>query len=131
MLAHIVYQDIVEAAAWLGRVFGFEENFRYGSPDGIQMFLGEAVIMLQPPRGRLTPAELGYGTLFLTIFVEDVDVHYARTKAAGVKIWEDLHETEYGERQYGVSDLDGHRWLFAKHARDVAPEEWGAVSARR
>jgi hypothetical protein len=23
----------------------------------------------------------------------------------------ELHETEYGERQYGVEDLDGHRWL--------------------
>jgi hypothetical protein len=39
---------------------------------------------------------------------------------------EELHETEYGERQYGVEDIEGHRWLFAKHARDVSPEEWGA-----
>jgi uncharacterized glyoxalase superfamily protein PhnB len=32
-----------------------------------------------------------------------------------------------GERQYGARDLDGHHWLFATHARDVSPDEWGAT----
>jgi hypothetical protein len=40
---------------------------------------------------------------------------------------EDLHETMYGERQYGARDLDGHHWLFSTHARDVSPVEWGAT----
>jgi hypothetical protein len=40
---------------------------------------------------------------------------------------EDLHETMYGERQYGARDLDGHHWLFSTHARDVSPIEWGAT----
>jgi uncharacterized glyoxalase superfamily protein PhnB len=29
----------------------------------------------------------------------------------------------YGEKQYGVEDLEGHRWLFSQHVRDVSPEE--------
>ena len=61
------------------------------------------------------------------MFVEDVDSHFERTKLAGAKIVEDLHETIYGERQYGVEDLDGHHWLFSQHARDVSPDEWGAT----
>ncbi len=36
-------------------------------------------------------------------------------------------KTVYGERQYGLEDLDGHRWLFSQHARDVDPKEWGAT----
>jgi hypothetical protein len=39
---------------------------------------------------------------------------------------EEPHETEYGEFQYAALDLDGHHWLFSRHAMDVAPEEWGA-----
>jgi predicted enzyme related to lactoylglutathione lyase len=39
---------------------------------------------------------------------------------------EDLHETEYGEFQYAAEDLDGHHWLFSRHARDLSPGEWGA-----
>jgi len=32
----------------------------------------------------------------------------------------------YGERQFVAEDLEGHRWLFACHVRDVAPSDWGA-----
>jgi hypothetical protein len=46
-----------------------------------------------------------------------------------VPIVEELNEAAYGEFQYGVEDLDGHHWLFARHARDVNPEDWGAKLA--
>jgi hypothetical protein len=46
-------------------------------------------------------------------------------------IFEDLNETIYGERQYGVEDLGGHRWLFSQHVRDADPAEWGAIIAGR
>ena len=61
------------------------------------------------------------------MFVADVGAHYTRAKAAGATIVEELHETIYGERQYGACDLDGHHWLFSSHARDVSPAEWGAT----
>jgi uncharacterized glyoxalase superfamily protein PhnB len=116
--------------AWLTRAFGFVENYRYGAPDnpdGAQMHLGDAWIMLTRMReGRATPKEAGHATQFLTVFVEDVEAHYARAKAEGAKIFEEPHETIYGEWQFGVEDLGGHRWIFSRHARDVAPEEWGA-----
>jgi uncharacterized glyoxalase superfamily protein PhnB len=61
--------------------------------------------------------------------VDDVDAHFARAKAAGARIVEDMNETMYGERQFGVIDLEGHHWLIAKHVRDVHPSEWGATAA--
>jgi uncharacterized glyoxalase superfamily protein PhnB len=134
VLPHLVYANVAEAGAWLTRVFGFAEHFRYGdpsNPQGMQMRIGEACIMLRTSRqGSASPRQLGQWTQSLTLFVEDVDAHYAHAKAAAAEIIEDLHETEYGERQYGVVDLGGHQWLFARHARDVAPESWGAVVAR-
>jgi uncharacterized glyoxalase superfamily protein PhnB len=134
MLPHITYRDVTEALAWLATTFGFKEHYRYGDPvSGAQMYLGNVYIMLNGARPdvRSSPAELGQGTQSLTIFVDDVDAHYERTKAAGAKIVEELHETCYGERQYGVEDLDGHHWLFSRHARDVSPDEWGAIIADR
>ncbi len=90
------------------------------------MRAGNAWIMVRQARHK-TPRELGFGTQSLTIFVEDVEAHFERAKSSGVAIVEDLHETEYGELQYGAEDLDGHHWLFSRHARDVSPEEWGAT----
>jgi uncharacterized glyoxalase superfamily protein PhnB len=130
VLPHILYRDVAEAVAWLTRVFGFSEHYRYGEPaSGAQMYAGKACIMIKSARGNATPSQLGYGTQSLTIFLEDVDAHFTRTKSAGAKIVEDLQETVYGERQYGVEDLDGHHWLFSQHARDLSPKDWGATIA--
>jgi len=132
ILPHVVYRDVAAAIDWLGRTFGFQEHYRYGAPDGAQLHLGNAYVMLKGARpGWSTPAQLGQATQTLSIFVEDVDAHYEHTRAAGAKIVEELNETAYGERQYVAEDPEGHRWLFAQHARDVAPEEWGATVAGR
>lgn len=133
ILPHVTYRDVAEAVSWLTRVFGFTEHYRYGADpvEGAQLHLGDAWIMANRARpGRSTPAQTGFETQSLTIFVEDVDGHFEKTKSLGAKIVEDLHETEYGERQYGVEDLDGHHWLFSRHAKDVSPEQWGATPAK-
>ena len=132
VLPHITYRDVAEASAWLTATLGFTtEHYRYGppgAPSGAQMYLGDAWVMLDAAGpGQKTPAELGYGTQSLTVFVADADAHYGKAIAAGATIVEDLHETIYGERQYGTRDLDGHHWLFSAHARDVSPAEWGAT----
>jgi len=116
----------------LAGVFGFKEYYRYGDgPSGGQMWAGKAAIQVKQARdGQKSPAQLGYGTQSLTVFVDDVDAHNARAKAAGAKILEEPHETEYGEYQYAAADLDGHHWLFSWHARDRSPEDWGAVVKR-
>jgi uncharacterized glyoxalase superfamily protein PhnB len=132
ILPHLCYRDIDTACGWLSRAFGFREVFRYGEPlSGIQMRMGKAFIMLYGAKEwSRSPEQLGSGTQMLTIFVDDVDEHYKRSVDAGAKIIEELHETVYGERQYGAEDLDGHRWLFSQHVRDVSPAEWGAIIAK-
>ncbi|SRR5579872_2505504 len=132
ILPHIQYPDVPEAIAWLSRMFGFRECYRYGQPvSGAQMQIGRAWLMIKRAEpGESTPAQLGYGTQSLTIFLEDVDAHFQKTKAAGAKILEELHETVYGELQYAAEDFAGHHWLFSRHARDVNPEEFGATLGR-
>lgn len=129
VLPHLFYSDVSAATEWLTRVFGFTEHYHYGEPpQGAQLALGHAVVMLAGTRpGRTTPAAAGAATQYVSVFVEDVDAHYARTRQHGAEIVEELNETPYGERQYVARDLEGHHWLFATHVRDVHPGEWGAV----
>lgn len=116
---------------WLSRAFGFREHYRYGEPSGAQMRLGNAYVMVRSARpGDATAKPGAEQTASLTVFVDDVDAHFRQAKSAGAKVVEELHEVMYGEKQYGVEDLEGHRWLFSQHVRDVSPEEWGAKVAR-
>lgn len=133
ILPHLVYNDLEAAIAWLKSAFGFVEHYRYGAPgevEGAQLHIGEAWIMVSRAKDRwASPKQTSYNTQSLTIFVDDVDGHFANAKSVGAAIVEDLHETEYGERQYGALDIEGHHWLFSRHARNVSPDEWGATIA--
>jgi uncharacterized glyoxalase superfamily protein PhnB len=132
VLPHLFYRELEQAIAWLTHTFGFTEHYRYGDPiSGAQMRAGSAWIMLQQlaPNAR-TPLQLGYGTQSLTIFVEDVEAHSERARSAGATILEEPHETVYGEFQYAARDLEGHHWLFSRHARDLSPADWGATLAQ-
>jgi uncharacterized glyoxalase superfamily protein PhnB len=129
VLPHVYYRDVEKAIGWLSTAFGFVEHYRYGNPvSGAQLRAENAWIMVTkvPDHGK-TSKELGFGTQSLTIFVEGVEEHYARAASAGVKLLEELHETVYGELQYAAEDLDGHKWLFSRHARDLSPDQWGAT----
>jgi predicted enzyme related to lactoylglutathione lyase len=135
VLPHVTYRNVVDAIAWLTKAFGFTECYRYGEPggpvSGAQMQIARAWIMLKQARGgSASPVQLGYETQSLTLFLDDIEAHFERSKASGVKFVEDLHETVYGELQYAAEDLDGHHWLFSRHARDVNPEEFGATVFR-
>ncbi len=136
VLPHVVYRDVAAAIVWLHEAFGFAEHYRYGAADGqvqgAQVVMGQAWIMLERACGTgASPASLERDlyTQYLTVFVNDVDAHFDTARSAGVTIFEDVNETVYGERQYGAIDLEGHRWLFSQHVRDLLPEEWGAETA--
>jgi uncharacterized glyoxalase superfamily protein PhnB len=131
LLPHIIYKNLPAAMEWLSNAFGFREHYRYGEPSGAQLHLGNAYIMVRSARPGDATAHPGAQTASLTVFVDDVDAHFRQAKAAGAKIVEELHDVMYGERQYGVEDLEGHRWLFSQHVKDVSPEEWGAKIAGR
>jgi len=131
ILSHVVYDSVEEALAWLAKAFGFRDHYRYGAPGeagGAQIYLDRAFLMLRRAReGSSTPARLGASTQSLTIFLDDIEGHYQRAKAAGAKIVEEPHETEYGEFQYAALDFAGHHWLFSRHATDRDPACCGAI----
>lgn len=133
VLPHISYRSVEDAIRWLAAAFGFVEHYRYGDPvSGAQLRAGNAWIMVRAlPPGARSPGQLGYGTQSLTLFIEDIEGHCDRARSAGATILEEPHETLYGEFQYAAEDLDGHHWLFSRHARDLSPSDWGATVADR
>lgn len=133
VLPHVLYRNLDQAIAWLTCAFGLAEHYRYGDPiSGAQLRAGSSWIMVKGLAAEArTPRELGYGTQSLTVFVDDVEAHCERARSAGAAILEEPHETVYGEFQYAAQDLDGHHWLFSRHARDLSPADWGATLAAK
>ena len=112
------YKNGTAAIAWLGKAFGFEKQMVVPGPDGgvahAQLKFGPGVIMVGS--GKHEPGnpwdQVSQG---IYVYVEDVDAHYRRAKAAGAEIVRDLQDTDYGSREYSARDLDGHLWSFGTY----------------
>jgi uncharacterized glyoxalase superfamily protein PhnB len=132
IIPYLLYKDCDAALDWLARAFGFEEVLRYTGAEGYvnhaEMKLDDArIFMGDPGEHYRNPKELGQDTVGLYVYIDDVDAHFERAKAAGAEIIRPPEDQEYGDRRYDVADPEGHRWYFASHIREAAPEEWGAT----
>ena len=126
--AYLLYEDVAGALDWLARTFGFSERMRLPGPDGVinhaEMELADGVIMLgHPGSDYRSPKRLGNVTQHLYVYVDDVDKHFEHARGAGATILAEPEDQFYGDRRYGVEDIEGHHWYFAQHVRDVAPED--------
>lgn len=115
---YIFYEDTAAALEWLASAFGFRERLRTTNSDGelahAEMQVNDAVVMMGSPPDYKNPAHVGQITVGMYVRVGDVDAHYQRAKAAGADIQTEPTNQDYGDRIYGVLDLEGHQWWFAQ-----------------
>lgn len=125
---YLLYADMEAALAFLAEAFGFTERMRLPMPDGqighAEMELEGGVIMMGwPGPDYKNPKTQGGATVHVYAYVDDVDAHFARAKAAGATIIAEPETMFYGDRVYRAEDPEGHHWGFATHVKDVAPED--------
>jgi uncharacterized glyoxalase superfamily protein PhnB len=132
------YEDGVAALAWLHRAFGFQEIARYTESDGRlshgEMRAGAGLIILASPtpdyqcpkrhrevcdqaRKWSTVPWIIDGVL---VYVDDLERHFARAKAAGATILSDIEHGPPG-RRYRAEDIEGHRWFFFQREGGASP----------
>lgn len=125
----IAYEDGIGALEWLAKAFGFRETMRLTGPDSTlshgEMEAGDGVIMLatptpayeSPKRHRETCESARRWSAVpwiidgVLVYVDDLDAHYRRAKAAGAIILSEIEDGPPG-RRYRAEDFEGHRWFF-------------------
>ena len=123
MFPFLRYDDAPAAIEWLCAAFGFEKQFVVpgeapGTIAHAQLRLGPEVIMVGTARGAArgvrgsAEAEPRQGIYF---YVPDLDAHHKRAKSHGVALVNDLHDTEYGSREFSALDCEGHSWSFGTY----------------
>ena len=126
----LYYEDAKLAIDWLVEAFGFEVRLKIEGDDGriehSELTFGGGLIMVgdsakataRNGNPRTSPKSVGRAnTQQMCIYVDDVDAHCARAKAAGGKITREPVTTDYGpdywtDRSCEVEDPEGHRWYF-------------------
>jgi len=122
------YRDALAAIDWLCRAFGFEKHAVYVADDHktvhhAQLTFGNGMIMLgsadnQSAWGKriAQPDEIGgRETQACYVVVADCAAHYARARAAGAQIVDELESKDYGGSGYSCRDPEGHLWSFGDY----------------
>jgi uncharacterized glyoxalase superfamily protein PhnB len=126
----IAYEDGPAAMDWLAKAFGFRERDRgvengrltHGEMDtggGVVMMATPSIHYHGPKRHReecamaLAWHDVPYIIDGLLVYIDDVDAHFERAKAAGARILSPVEATPGGKR-YRAEDVEGHRWMFSQ-----------------
>jgi MerR family transcriptional regulator, thiopeptide resistance regulator len=116
----VVCSDIAAEHDFLVDVLGFASAGLERDPSGnvvhAEVRAGDRRIWLHvtsDEHGLGTPSALGGASGGPVVHVGDVDAHHEHAKAKGAHILSEPTDQEYGQREYGVKDPDGHSWWFA------------------
>lgn len=136
----LYYEDPRAAIDWLMNAFGFELKLLVEGDGGevvhSELVFGDGMIMVagttRKREGRMTYARTpgsvdGGNTQNMMVFVDDVEAHMARARAAGATITTEPETHDYGEdywtdRSYEARDLGGHHWWFVQRLRSGEPK---------
>jgi uncharacterized glyoxalase superfamily protein PhnB len=127
IVPQVPYADIAAAIAFLEHAFGFREipSSRMVSREGVighaMVEVGESVIGIgtQGAHGARSPQSAGAASQYITVYVDDVDAHCRRARAAGARIAVEPSDHFWGDRSYEAFDPEGHRWRFYQPRRTV------------
>jgi uncharacterized glyoxalase superfamily protein PhnB len=116
------YRDARAAIDFLVRAFGFEELVRYTGDDEsivshaeLRWPLGGGV-MLGSVREDSVIAELPPGTGSIYVVTDQPDALYERARAAGARVVRELHDEDYGSREFTARDPEGVYWSFGTYS---------------
>jgi uncharacterized glyoxalase superfamily protein PhnB len=99
-------------------VVGFEETAVYGEGDVVHHAelswpLGGGVMLGSDREGEPGPTEPGRFSAY--VVVDEPDALCARVRAAGAEVTADLHDTDYGSRDFAIRDPEGNHWYFGTY----------------
>jgi lactoylglutathione lyase len=120
----LMVEDIAETVDWYERMFDAEVVATLPSDDDadhwwVQIQIDDASLMLQERESltekisELEGAQLGGSVAFYTD-VDDATALHDDLDAAGAEIIQELHETDFGWRQFAVSDCNGYVLWFGE-----------------
>jgi uncharacterized glyoxalase superfamily protein PhnB len=126
----LVVHDGAAAIEFYKHAFDAIEDSRLSMPDGkighAALTIGVSKLMLcdefdySPCR---SPHAIGGSTVMVHLYVEDVDVAFARAVAAGAAVTMPVADTLWGDRLGTVRDPFGHCWSIATHKRNLSQSE--------
>jgi uncharacterized glyoxalase superfamily protein PhnB len=101
-------------------VVGFEETTVYADGDVVHHAqlswpLGGGIMLGSARNDPDDQWPIQPGTCGSYVVVNDPDALFERVRAGGAEITDELHDTDYGSRDFAIRDPEGNRWYFGTY----------------
>ncbi len=128
----LYYEDPAMAIDWLCEAFGFEVQLKVEGEGGriehSELVFGGGLVMVggekveKFPYGKPPALVGGANTQNMMVYVDAVQAHCERARAAGAVIVQEPEIHDYGDdfwadRGYECRDIGGHHWWFHERLR--------------
>ncbi|MBL1419372.1 MAG: VOC family protein [Alphaproteobacteria bacterium] len=127
---YLICRNAVDALKWYCKAFGATEMVCLDDDTKKVMHaeirIGEAAIMLAdefPDMGYKSPETIGGSAVSILVYVEDVDLIFARAIELGAKEVMPISDQFDGDRRGTLVDPYGHIWLLATRKEDISMDE--------
>ncbi len=136
MITPVLYvKDLEASLAFFSDKMGFNPiGESMPGPDGKPAFSAirraDNEVWLQRIADR-TEAALNFEMHVRLTAADDIQAIYDQIRGKGVNVYLPIKEEFWGEATFGVTDLDGFRWRFAKQVREMSVEAMMAASSKQ
>ncbi len=130
---HLIVRDGERAVAFCQQAFGAQVLYCSAMPGGqaghAQLRVFDSIVLVSdegpghPEVALRAPPTLGGTTSILELYVDDVDLAYARAVGAGATPTMPPTNTFFGDRYSWVTDPFGHLWGLATVVEMLRPEK--------
>lgn len=127
---HLICAGAADAIDFYKKAFGATELSRLPGENGKLMHaairIGDSTVMLvdeNPAWNCLGPRALKGSSVYIHLYVEDVDAFTSRAVAAGATVKLPVQDMFWGDRYGQLEDPFGHMWSVATHVRDMTPAQ--------
>ena len=114
---YLFYEDAGAAIEWYSRVFGFHEIGRWNGEDGkirnAEMRVGNTELWLDGGGKLLIRKDGEAKTIWIGLWVDDVDAVYRSIRSAGVEAAPPVTR-QFGVEMLNVDDPFGYSWGFMR-----------------
>ena len=109
----IAVPDLAASAAFYRDVLGFE--IREIPDPGWRFYAhGDVCIMAGECPDAPPLSDIGDHSYVAYLDVDDIDAYHARAVAAGAEILKPLRDEPWGQREFGLRTVDGHRLMLGQ-----------------
>jgi PhnB protein len=127
----LVVSNIEQAVDFYAQAFGATLLTQSNDPGDIfaiqaTIKIGNSIIILQQESiesGLLSPLTLGNSSSQLHLYVEDVDILWAKALTVGAVSISDPVDAYWGDRTGILIDTFGHRWSLASRVEHVSKDD--------